>query len=150
MELKLFVKLYHAIWSSAFYRCPLQFDANNPLQIQATKQCYASSLKRRCCPDYNRYVNISTSIPTLLSAFIVWMTLTRGMVKFYFRPCECHKYWSILPGIPYYRIYSSLFQIIYYTLIIVPPFFKPPNSSRSSLVLYSLYTLTFRNLASHI
>jgi hypothetical protein len=57
-------ELYHAIWSSIFYRCPPEADVNLALQIHVTNQCYASSLKRNYSPGHNRYVNIPTSIST--------------------------------------------------------------------------------------
>ena len=147
MEFKLLNKLYHAIWSSSFYRCPLEFDANVPLQIQVIKQCYASSLKRRCIPDHNRYVNISTSIPTLQSAFIVWMTLIHSTVKFHFRTCECHKYWSILFAVPpttgFIKVHLKFSAIINY----FPRIVRSLNPSTFSLVSYSQYTMNRSGLS---
>jgi hypothetical protein len=103
-------KLYHAIWSSAFGRCPLESDANVPLQIQVTKQGYASSLERCCSPDHNRYVNISNSIPTLRSAFIFWMTLTRGTLKFFSKPVTATNVGAYCPLFPATEFIEAYFK----------------------------------------
>jgi hypothetical protein len=113
-------KLYHAIWSSVFFIAVLwsltrmslrKYRSQSSVMLlhwrgSVTQTTIDMSIFQ---PQFQHYEVLSSSE----RLFILYI------IKFYFRTCECHKYWSILSAFPRCRLYSGLFQNFYHGLTLI-------------------------------